>query len=73
MTFEMRSYTGAGDATETARRVLRRYPWCVADTVRVEANQVVIEVRGGIINSGPIKSALQRAGFQLGGVSIRTQ
>ena len=73
MTFQMHSYSGAGDATVTARQVLRRYPWVVADTVRVEANQVVIEVRGNIINTGPIKSALQRAGFQLGGVSIRSR
>lgn len=75
MVFAVQSYSGPGDATDTARRVLRRYPWCVADTVQVDldSNQIIIEVRGRLINSGPVKSGLEQAGFQLGSVTVRSQ
>ena len=74
MTFVLESYSGPGDATQSARQVVRRYPWCDADSVRVdfESRQLVIGVRGGLITSAPVKAALERAGFKLGGVSIRT-
>ncbi len=75
MVFDLVSYSGQDDATEAARRVVMRYPFCDANSVRVDfrAKELVIGVRGGIISSGPVKSALQRAGFQLGGVAIKTQ
>ena len=73
--FQILSYTGTGDAAETARNVLKRYPWCDANAVTVDLNakQLTIGTRGNSINTGPLKPALQQAGFQLGGVSIRSQ
>ncbi len=75
MVFKLQSYMGTGDAVQTAQQVLRRYPFCDANSVQVDfaAKEVIINVRGVSINSGPVKSALQQAGFQLGGVSIKFQ
>lgn len=75
MVFELKSYSGQGEATEAARQALLRHPFCDPNSVRVdfEAKELVIGLRGGIIDSAPVKSALEARGFQLGGVTITNQ
>jgi dienelactone hydrolase len=73
--FDLESYSGQGDAVETARRVLIRFPFCDPHSVQVDwnAKTLTVGLRGLSVNTGPIKSALERAGFQLGGVTVTTQ
>lgn len=75
MVFDLQSYSGQVDATEAARQVLFRFPFCDPHSVRVDFNakELVIGLRSVSVNSGPVKSALEQVGFQLGGVSISTQ
>jgi dienelactone hydrolase len=70
--FVMLGYQGTGDPTEAARQALRDVPW--ADG-RVQVDQpggrILIGVRGSSVSSATAATALQRAGFQLGGVTFR--
>lgn len=75
MVFDLESYSGQGDAAVAARRALVGIPFCDPNSAQVDfiAKQLVIGLTGGVLDSGPVKSALEQVGFKLGGVTITNQ
>jgi hypothetical protein len=69
--FEMLGYHGAGDPTAAARRALIGIPWADVSRLHVDqANgQILVGVRSSSLNTGAAKTALEQAGFQIGGVT----
>lgn len=74
--FEMLGYRSSGDPTTAARTAAGRggARWVDVLTVHVDVDtdEVVMGLRGGSVDSGPIKEALERAGFAIGRTTITT-
>jgi dienelactone hydrolase len=71
--FAMLGYQGAGDPTAAARRALLGVPWTDVTRLHVDqaGGQILIGVRGSSVSTGEAKTALEQAGFQIGGVTYR--
>jgi hypothetical protein len=69
---EIKSYPAGGDAATIARGVLAPIGWADSRAIAIdrERNEVVIGVRIMMVNTGPAKQALERAGFIIGGSMI---
>jgi dienelactone hydrolase len=71
--FDMTGFDGNGSSYLAARRALTSVGWAHRVFVRIEETQgrIVIGVQGGSVNTAEAKTALEREGFQIGGVQYR--
>ena len=68
------NYRGTKDAQLAAQEALRPLGWIDADSVQVDlqAKTIVMPCRGGLIQGGQAQTALEQAGFEVRGQSMRT-
>ncbi|MES2788518.1 MAG: hypothetical protein V4719_02780 [Planctomycetota bacterium] len=68
------NYQGSKDAQQAAQEALRPFGWIDADNVQVDlqTKKINMPCRGGIIQGVEVRKALEQAGFQVQGQSMRT-